>query len=140
MHDRRGGDDDSERQMIKVMMIRIMIRALSHDTYFLFFSHRFTFTQISEKFIHPEYDNPARANDVALLKLESAATMGKTVSPACLPDQVLYCCLFVFDAGCLFRVTLEIPALFLRVPAVYLAGKVKMGILNEILQSLDGGN
>merc|ERR1712004_742766 len=59
MHDRRGGDDDSERQMIK----------------------------ISEKFIHPEYDNPARANDVALLKLESAATMGKTVSPACLPDQ-----------------------------------------------------
>jgi len=59
MHDRRGGEDDAERQMIK----------------------------ISEKFIHPEYDNPARANDVALLKLESAATMGKTVSPACLPDQ-----------------------------------------------------
>ena len=57
------------------------------------------------------------------------------------PDQVLFCCLFVFDAGCLFRVTLETPALFLRVPAVYLAGKVKMGILmNKILQSLDGGN
>ena len=140
MHDRRGGGDDSERQMIKVMMIRITLEHC-HMILIFCFSHQFTFTQISEKFIHPEYDNPARANDVALLKLESAATMGKTVSPACLPDQVLYCCLFVFDAGCLFRVTLGTPALFLRVPAVYLAGKVKMGILmNEILQSLDGGN
>ena len=63
------------------------------------------------------------------------------MSPACLPDQVLYCCLLVFDAGCLFRVTLETQALFLRVPPVYLAGKVDMGILmNEILHSLDGGN
>jgi len=59
MHDRRGGEDDADRQMIK----------------------------ISEKFIHPEYDSPARANDVALLKLETAAVMSKTVSPACLPDQ-----------------------------------------------------
>ena len=124
--------------MIKVMMIRITL-GHCHMILIFCFSHEFTL-QISEKFIHPEYDNPARANDVALLKLESAATMGKTVSPACLPDQVLYCCLFVFDAGCLFRVTLETPALFLRVPPVYLAGKVDMGILNEILQSLDGGN
>ena len=125
--------------MIKVMMIRITLEHC-HMILIFCFSHEFTL-QISEKFIHPEYDNPARANDVALLKLESAATMGKTVSPACLPDQVLYCCLFVFDAGCLFRVTLETPALFLRVPPVYLAGKVDMGILmNEILQSLDGGN
>jgi len=59
MHDRRGGEDDADRQMIK----------------------------ISEKFIHPEYDSPARANDVALLKLETGALMGKTVSPPCLPDQ-----------------------------------------------------
>jgi len=59
MHDRRGGEDDADRQMIK----------------------------ISEKFIHPEYDSPARANDVALLKLETAALMGKTVSPPCLPNQ-----------------------------------------------------
>ena len=90
MHDRRGGDDDSERQMIKVMMIRITL-GHCHMILIFCFSHEFTL-QISEKFIHPEYDNPARANDVALLKLESAATMGKTVSPACLPDQVLFCC------------------------------------------------
>ena len=91
MHDRRGGEDDAERQMIKVVVIRITIEHC-HMILIFCFSHQFTFTQISEKFIHPEYDNPARANDVALLKLESAATMGKTVSPACLPDQVFYCC------------------------------------------------
>ena len=45
--------------------------------------------KITEKFIHPEYDSPARANDVALLKLETPAVMGKTLSPACLPDQVV---------------------------------------------------
>ena len=41
---------------------------------------------IADKFIHPEYDTPARANDVALLKLKEPAIIGPTVSPACLPD------------------------------------------------------
>ena len=40
------------------------------------------------KFIHPSHDNPARANDIALLRLEEPATMGKTISPPCLPEQV----------------------------------------------------
>lgn len=59
MHDRRGGADDTNRQIIEV----------------------------AEKFIHPEHDNPARANDVALLKLRSPGIPGKTVSPPCLPRQ-----------------------------------------------------
>ena len=42
---------------------------------------------IVDKIIHPEYDTPEKANDVALLKLEEPAIMGPTVSPACLPDQ-----------------------------------------------------
>jgi len=41
---------------------------------------------IAEKYIHPDYDNPDRAQDVALLKLLEPAKMGPTVSPACLPE------------------------------------------------------
>jgi len=59
MHDRRGGAEEGDRQMIK----------------------------IAAKFIHPSHDNPARANDIALLRLEEPATMGKTISPPCLPEQ-----------------------------------------------------
>lgn len=59
MHDRRGGMDDVDRQVVK----------------------------IGAKFIHPDHDNPARANDIALLKLEEPAVMGKLVYPACLPKQ-----------------------------------------------------
>ena len=41
---------------------------------------------IAEKYIHPNYDSPDRAQDVALLKLVEPAVMGPTVSPPCLPD------------------------------------------------------
>ena len=61
MHDRRGGADDSERQIIK----------------------------IAAKWIHPDYDSPDRANDVALLKLEKPAVLGPKASPICLPNKVL---------------------------------------------------
>ena len=59
MHDRRGGAEDAERQIIN----------------------------IAAKFIHPDHDNPARANDLALLKLKTPGVPGKTVSPVCLPHQ-----------------------------------------------------
>ena len=83
--------------------------------------------KITEKFIHPEYDSPARANDVALLKLETPAVMGKTLSPACLPDQVVMTSKNLdrrinFKAICK-RVTLETQAHSLRVLTVFLAGK-----------------
>ena len=42
---------------------------------------------IAEKFIHPSYDNPDRANDVALLRLREPAVLGDTISPPCLPHQ-----------------------------------------------------
>ena len=42
---------------------------------------------IQSKHIHPAYDSPDRANDVALLRLREPAMMGDTVSPACLPEQ-----------------------------------------------------
>ena len=42
---------------------------------------------IVEKFLHPNYDTPDRANDVALLKLKEPAVLGDTISPACLPHQ-----------------------------------------------------
>ena len=42
---------------------------------------------IAEKYIHPSYDNPPKANDIALLKLKEPITMGPTISPPCLPDQ-----------------------------------------------------
>jgi len=42
---------------------------------------------IAEKFIHPNYDTPDKANDIALLKLKTPVVMGPTISPACLPDQ-----------------------------------------------------
>ena len=42
---------------------------------------------IAEKFIHPEYDSPPKANDIALLKLREPLTMGDDVSPPCIPDQ-----------------------------------------------------
>ena len=41
--------------------------------------------KIGDKFLHPDYDTPDRANDIALLKLETPATLGDTVSPPCLP-------------------------------------------------------
>ena len=40
---------------------------------------------ILEKYIHPDYDNPDRAQDIALLKLAEPAVMGPTASPPCLP-------------------------------------------------------
>lgn len=42
---------------------------------------------IAEKYIHPSYDSPDRANDIALLKLKEPAVLGDHVSPACIPDQ-----------------------------------------------------
>ena len=42
---------------------------------------------IQSKHIHPAYDSPDRANDIALLRLREPAMMGDTVSPACLPEQ-----------------------------------------------------
>ena len=41
--------------------------------------------KIGAKFIHPEYDSPDRANDIALLRLDSPASLGDTVAPPCLP-------------------------------------------------------
>ena len=41
--------------------------------------------KIGAKFIHPQYDNPDRANDIALLRLDTPASLGDTVSPPCLP-------------------------------------------------------
>ena len=41
---------------------------------------------IQSKHIHPAYDSPDRANDIALLRLREPAMMGDTVSPACLPE------------------------------------------------------
>ena len=43
--------------------------------------------KIGAKFTHPSYDSPDRANDIALLKLDTPATLGDTVSPPCLPHQ-----------------------------------------------------
>ena len=60
MHDRRGGADDMDTQTLP----------------------------IAAKFLHPSYGSPARAQDVALLRLAQPATLGTTASPACLPDQV----------------------------------------------------
>ena len=59
MHDRRGSEDDQDNQMIP----------------------------ISAKFIHPNYGTPDRAQDVALLKLRTPASLGKLTSPICLPEQ-----------------------------------------------------
>ena len=42
---------------------------------------------IQSKHLHPDYDSPDRANDIALLRLMEPAMMGDTVSPACLPEQ-----------------------------------------------------
>ena len=42
---------------------------------------------IQSKHLHPDYDSPDRANDIALLRLKEPAVMGDTVSPACLPEQ-----------------------------------------------------
>ena len=42
---------------------------------------------IDEKFIHPDYDTPDRANDIALLKLRHPAELGPTISPPCLPQS-----------------------------------------------------
>jgi hypothetical protein len=58
-HDRRGGAEDRDAQAIA----------------------------IAAKFIHPEYDTPAKAQDVALLRLAQPANLGSTASPACLPEQ-----------------------------------------------------
>ena len=38
-------------------------------------------------FIHPDYDEPDRANDIALIKLTDPAEFNDIVSPICLPDQ-----------------------------------------------------
>ena len=75
MHDRRGGPEEGDRQMIKIAGgIGLKQRCPSPG-----------------KFIHPSHDNPARANDIALLRLEEPAVMGKTISPPCLPEQVAWC-------------------------------------------------
>ena len=42
---------------------------------------------IQSKHLHPDYDSPDRANDIALLRLKEPAVMGDNVSPACLPEQ-----------------------------------------------------
>ena len=42
---------------------------------------------IAEKYIHPGYDTPDKANDIALLKLKEPIRMGPTISPPCIPDQ-----------------------------------------------------
>ena len=62
-----------------------------------------------------------------MLKLETPAVMGKTVSAACLPDQVVMTSKNLgrrmnFKAICK-RVTLETQARSLRVLTVFLAGK-----------------
>ena len=43
--------------------------------------------RIKEVFMHPQYDHPDRANDIALLKLKEPAQFSDTVSPPCIPDQ-----------------------------------------------------
>ena len=43
--------------------------------------------KIEEVFMHPQYDTPDRANDIALLKLGQPAEFSDTVSPPCIPDQ-----------------------------------------------------
>ena len=43
--------------------------------------------KIERKFLHPHYDSPDKANDVALLRLSSPAQLSDTVSPPCLPAQ-----------------------------------------------------
>ena len=43
--------------------------------------------RIKEVFMHPQYDHPDRANDIALLKLKEPAQFTDTVSPPCIPDQ-----------------------------------------------------
>ena len=42
---------------------------------------------IAEKYIHPGYDTPDKANDIALLKLKEPIRMGPTISSPCIPDQ-----------------------------------------------------
>ena len=42
---------------------------------------------IQSKHIHPAYNSPDRANDIALLRLREPAMMGDTVSPAYLHEQ-----------------------------------------------------
>ena len=41
--------------------------------------------EIESVHIHPNYDTPDRANDIALVKLKEPAIFGDHVSPACLP-------------------------------------------------------
>ena len=42
---------------------------------------------IAEKYIHPGYDAPDKANDIALLKLKEPIRMGPTISSPCIPYQ-----------------------------------------------------
>ena len=44
-------------------------------------------SRIEGVFIHPDYDEPDRANDIALVKITDAADFNDNVSPICLPDQ-----------------------------------------------------
>ena len=55
--------------------------------------------KIQAKFIHPHYDTPDRANDIALLRLETPATLGDSVSPPCLPKLGDYGDQSSFPAG-----------------------------------------
>ena len=57
--------------------------------------------KIGAKFIHPDYDNPDRDNDIALLRLDTPAVLGDAASPPCLPkgchkkSHQLMCCSFL---------------------------------------------
>ena len=42
--------------------------------------------KIDEVIVHPNYGNPARTHDLALVKLKKAAEWTTFVSPPCLPD------------------------------------------------------
>ena len=55
--------------------------------------------EIASKYLHPRYDSPDKANDIALLKLSSAAELGDTVSVPCLPSQGDYGDSSTFPAG-----------------------------------------
>ena len=43
--------------------------------------------KIDEVFVHPDYDNPDRANDIALIRWDDPIEFSDEVMPICLPDQ-----------------------------------------------------
>ena len=56
MHDRRGGEDDADRQMIKVLP-----ESCPLEPFLAFSSSSISEKVVFERFIHPKYDSPAKA-------------------------------------------------------------------------------